>query len=47
VKYGVEFMLFIKACRYYGLMKNDMAVDGKGGDEMIGGGTKSELNRDA
>ena len=47
MKYGVEFMLFIKACRYYGLMKNDMAVDGKGGDGMTPGGTGSGLNRDA
>ena len=40
MKYGIEFMLFIKACRYYGLMKNDMALDEQGGD--AGG-----LNRDA
>ena len=40
MKYGIEFMLFIKACRYYGLMKNDMALDDKNADA-------GELNRDA
>ena len=39
MKYGKEFMLFIKAARHYGLMKSDGKMGGK--DD------KSDLNRDA
>lgn len=40
MKYGKEFMLFIKAARHYGLMKSD----GKMGKN---GGQKDELHDDA
>ena len=40
MKYGKEFMLFIKAARHYGLMKSD----GKMGKP---GGNKDELHDDA
>ena len=47
MKYGKEFMLFIKAARHYGLMKSDGKLQGneKGGDGGKGGG--GGLNKEA
>jgi hypothetical protein len=45
MKYGKEFMLFIKAARHYGLMKSDGKLQGgdKGKDgEGKGGGLNKE-----
>ena len=41
-------MLFIKACRYYGLMKSDQHVEGNQKDEATpGGDAKPDLHRNA
>ena len=40
MKYGKEFMLFIKAARHYGLMKSDGKMGGKNNQ-------KDELHDDA
>ena len=40
MKYGKEFMLFIKAARHYGLMKSDGKMGGKPGQ-------KDDLHDDA
>lgn len=44
MKYGKEFMLFIKAARHYGLMKSDGKLHN---DKDKGGGKEGGLNKEA
>ena len=45
MKYGKEFMLFIKAARHYGLMKSDGKLHND--KDKGGGGKDSGLNKEA
>lgn len=45
MKYGKDFMLFIKAARHYGLMKSDGKL--QGGKNKEGAGKDNGLNMEA
>jgi len=46
MKYGKEFMLFIKAARHYGLMKSDGKLQGNDKDKGAEG-ERGGLNKEA